>query len=555
MFKDNTMDAKNRFQPKFRAWSAACALAMLLVPAQAATPRDTLVIAREISSIAVWDPAVSQILDTQEVNSDIYERLVGYDPRKAGSPLAGIIAESWVMTPDGKQFTFRIRKGVKFHSGNPLTAEDVAYTFKRIISLDREPSTNLRQIGITKENVDNFARAFGDDVFVLSLPDAFATTYILNLLTSSYFGIVDKKLLEANAQGGDYGSKWLSRRTGQEPSAGSGPYRITNFRASDTLILERNDAYWRFKSPLRRVIFRHIPESGAQRLLIERGDADMAFNLTTQDIEALQVKPGAKVELFPSRRVLYAGFNMMVKPFDDPRVLRAMKHLIDYQTWEKTLMRHQGSVHQSFIPNGIMGSLKDHPFKYDVARAKELLAEAGLSQGFSFKFNVANRRPEIDMATSFQASAALAGVKVEVIMMPPSQLIPMYRDRKVDALMLSFYGPYGDPHATANKFAYSPGGMPGAKPGESYPGELTWRLGWTPTDLSVKVIAATKESDPKKRTALYADIQRQYWETSPFAQTFQAVQAIGMGSNVENYRYGSKGADTSFAFTSKKNGP
>lgn len=555
MFKDNTMDAKNRFQPKFRVWGAACALVMLLAPAQAATPRDTLVIAREISSIADWDPAVSQILDTQEVNSDIYERLVGYDPRKAGSPLAGIIAESWVMTPDGKQFTFRIRKGVKFHSGNPLTAEDVAYTFKRIISLDREPSTNLRQIGITKENVDNFARAFGDDVFVLSLPDAFATTYILNLLTSSYFGIVDKKLLEANAQGGDYGSKWLSRRTGQEPSAGSGPYRITNFRASDTLILERNDAYWRFKSPLRRVIFRHIPESGAQRLLIERGDADMAFNLTTQDIEALQVKPGAKVELFPSRRVLYAGFNMMVKPFDDPRVLRAMKHLIDYQTWEKTLMRHQGSVHQSFIPNGIMGSLKDHPFKYDVARAKELLAEAGLSQGFSFKFNVANRRPEIDMATSFQASAALAGVKVEVIMMPPSQLIPMYRDRKVDALMLSFYGPYGDPHATANKFAYSPGGMPGAKPGESYPGELTWRLGWTPTDLSVKVIAATKESDPKKRTALYADIQRQYWETSPFAQTFQAVQAIGMGSNVENYRYGSKGADTSFAFASKKNGP
>lgn len=549
------MTATKSFKAMSCTWGAVCALAILWAPAHAATPRDTLVIAREISSIAEWDPAVSQILDTQEVNSDIYERLVGYDPRKAGSTLAGIIAESWVVTPDGKQFTFRIRKGVKFHSGNPLTAEDVAYTFKRVISLDREPATNLRQIGITKENVDNFARAFGDDVFVLSLPDAYATTYILNLLTSAYFGIVDKKLLEANAQGGDYGSKWLARRTGQEASAGSGPYRISNFRASDTLVLERHDAYWRFKSPLRRVIFRHIPESGAQRLLIERGDADMAFNLTAQDIEALQIKPGAKVELFPSRRVLYAGFNTLVKPFDDVRVLKAVKHLIDYQTWEKTLMRHQGTVHQSFIPNGILGSLKDQPFKYDVTRAKELLAEAGLSQGFTFKLNVANRRPEIDMATSFQASAALAGVKVEVVMMPPSQLIPLYRDRKVDALMLSFYSPYGDPHATANKFAYSPGGMPGAKPGESYPGELTWRLGWTPTDLSVKVIAATKESDLKKRTAMYADIQRQYWETSPFAQTFQAVQAIGMRANVENYRYGSKGADTSFAFTSKKNTP
>ena len=521
----------------------------------AATPRDTLVIAREISSIAEWDPAVSQILDTQEINADMYDRLVGYDPRKPDAPLAGIVAESWVVTPDGKQFTFRIRKGIKFHSGNPLTAQDVAYTFKRIISLDREPSTNLRQIGITKDNVDNAARAFENDIFVLSLSETYATSYIMNLLTSTYFSIVDKKLLESHVQDGDFGSKWLSRRTGQEASAGSGPYRITNFRASDTLVLERNDNYWRFKSPLRRVIFRHIPESGSQRLLIERGDADMAFNLTAQDIDALQTKPGAKVEFFPSRRILYAGFNMSVKPFDDVRVRKAMKHLVDYGTWEKSLMRNQGKIHQTFIPGAVMGALKGQPFTYDVARAKALLAEAGLAQGFSFRMNVVNRRPEIDMATAFQASAAQAGIKVEVVTMPASQLIPMYRDRKLDALMLSFYSPYGDPHATANKFAFSPGGLPGAKAGENYPAELTWRLGWTPTDLSVKVIAATKESDAKKRVAMYESIQREYWETSPFAQTFQATQAIGMRADVQNYRYGARGADTSFAFTQKKGAP
>ncbi len=532
------------------------ALAALSIPAgmvHAATPRDTLVIAREISSIAEWDPAVSQILDTQEINSDMYDRLVGFDPRKPGAPLAGVVAESFVVTPDGKQFTFRIRKGIKFHSGNPLTAEDVAYTFKRVISLDREPATNLRQIGLTKENVDNFARAFDGNIFVLTLPESYATSYILSLLSSTYLSVVDKKLLEQHVQDGDYGSKWLSRRTGQEPSAGSGPYRISNYRASDTLVLERNDAYWRFQSPLKRVIFRHIPESGSQRLLVERGDADLAFNLTAQDIDALQGKPGTKVEFFPSRRVLYMGFNMMNKPFDDPRVLKAMKLLIDYDTIEKTLMKNQGKVHQSFIPTGILGSLEERPFKYDPARAKALLTEAGLAQGFSFKLNVANRRPEIDMATAFQAAASQVGVKVDVVSMPPSQLIPLYRERKVEALMLSFYTPYGDPHATANKFAFSPGALPGAKPGDSYPAELTWRLGWTPTELTGKVIAASKESDPKKRTAMYADIQRIYWETSPFAQTFQATQAIGMRANVENYRYGSKGGgDTSFAFTGKK---
>ncbi len=523
------------------------------VPALAATPRDTLVIAREISSISDWDPAVSQILDTQEINSDMYERLVGFDPRKpGGGELMGVVAESFTVTPDGKQFTFKIRKGIKFHSGNPLTAEDVAYSFKRLLLLDREPSGNLKQIGMTKENIENNARAFEGDLFVLTLPEPYSTSYILGLLSSTSFSIVDKKLLEANVQGGDFGSKWLSRRTGQETSAGSGPYRIANYRASDLLVLERNDAYWRYRAPLKRVIFRHIPESGAQRLLVERGDADMAFNLTAQDIDALQGKAGAKVEFFPSRRILYYGFNMTVKPFDDPRALKAMKFLIDYDTFEKTLMRNQGKVHQTFIPGSNLGALNERPFKYDPARAKALLAEAGLSQGFSFRLHVANRRPEVDMATAFQASAAQVGVKVDVVTIPPSQLIPLYRDRKVDALMLSFYSPYGDPHATASKFAFSPGGLPDAKPGENYPSELTWRLGWTPKDLSVKVIAATKESDPKKRTAMYADIQRAYWETAPFAQTFQATQAIGMRADVQNYRYGAKGADTSFAFTSKK---
>jgi peptide/nickel transport system substrate-binding protein len=372
------------------------------------------------------------------------------------------------------------------------------------------------------------------------------------MLSSSYFGVVDQKLLEANAQGGDFGSRWLSRRTGQEPSAGSGPFRIATYRASDVLILERNDGYWRFRPPLRRVVFRHTPESGAQRLLLERGDADMAFNLTASDVEALRGRSGLKVELFPSRRVFYFGFNTANKPFDDPRVRRAMKHLIDYEGLESTVMRNLGRVHQTFIPSGNLGASTERPFRFDTARARSLLAEAGHAQGFSFRLHVANRRPESDIATAFQAAAGQAGVKVEVVTMPPSQLIPMYRERRTEALILSFYGPYGDPHATANKFAFNPAALPGADTSRAYPSELTWRLGWAPTELSQKVIAASKESDAKKRAAMYAEIQRIYWETSPFAQMFQAIQATGMRASVENYRYGSRGADTSFAFASKR---
>lgn len=518
--------------------------------AQAATPRDALVIVREISSIADWDPAVSQILDTNEINGDIYDRLVGYDPRDPRE-LGPMLAERWDAAPDGQRITFHIRRDAKFHSGNPVTAHDVAYSFKRLLLINREPSASIRQIGFTPQNVEQNARAADDHTFVLTLGERYAPSYVLNLLSSSPFSILDAKLLQASEQNGDFGTRWVSRRTGSEPSAGSGPYRIQTYRASDLLMLERNDNYWRFRPPLRRVIFRHVPEAGTQRLLLERGDADIAFNLTAQDAEALRSVTGVQVKDFPSRRILYFGFNTAVKPFDDLRVREAMKWLIDYEGLERTVMRNLGFVHQSFVPRTWLGSITDTPFKLDVARARRLLAEAGLADGFGFRFTAYNRKPEMDLATSFQSTAAQAGVRVEVQNMPPSQSIPLYRDRRVEALQLSYFGGYADPHATASKFAYNPVALPGADPDGRWPSELTWRLSWAPRELSQRVAAATQELDTARRAAEYESIQRGAWKESPFAFMFQATLALGMRDNVRGYVYGSRGADTSFANTSK----
>lgn len=249
------------------------------------------------------------------------------------------------------------------------------------------------------------------------------------------------------------------------------------------------------------MIFRHVPEAGTQRLLLERGDADIAFNLTAPDAEALRGVRGVRVEDFPSRRIIYFGFNTMIRPFDDARVREAMRWLIDYEGLERTVMRNLGVVHQSFIPRGWLGALDEKPFRLDVGRARALLAQAGHANGFGFRFVASNRKPEMDLATSFQATALQAGVRVEVQNMPASQSIPLYRDRRVEALQLSFFGGYGDPHATASKFAYNPAAMPGADPESRWPSELTWRLGWAPRALSQRVEAATQELDEAKRAA------------------------------------------------------
>jgi peptide/nickel transport system substrate-binding protein len=460
-------------------------------------------------------------------------------------------AESYEVSPDGKTITFRIRDGVKFHSGNPMTAADVLYSFRRLMLLGREPSSSMRTLGYTNENVDRLLSAPDERTFVMQLEEQFAPSFVISLLSSSAFAVLDSKLLMENEKDGDFGSAWLSNRAGGETSAGSGPFKISTYRPSDIVILDRNDDYWLYTPEMKRVIFRHVPEAGTQRLLLEQGDADVAFNLTATDAEALEGNKNTRVEYHPGRKILYFGFNTLMEPFDDPRVTQAMKYLIDYDGLSKTIMKNIGTVHQSFIPDPWLGALTETPFSYDVEKAKALLAEAGYPDGFSMTFTAYNRKPEMDLATSFQATAAPAGVKVEIVNMPVSQSIPLYREQKLQALQLSYSGGYADPHATTSKFAFNPAALPGADPAAKWPSELSWRLGYAPVELTAMTVAASKELDEAKRIEMYHEIQRRAWEEAPFAWQFQVTQALGLGANVHDYRYGARGADVSFAAVRK----
>ena len=253
---------------------------------QADTPDDTLVIVREISSISDWDPAVSQILDVNEINNDVYERLVGFDPRDP-EELKPILAESWDVSEDGSTITFKMREGVTFHSGNPVTAQDALYSFRRLLLIGREPSANMRTLGFTEENLDVGLSAPDDMTFVVKPQTTLAPSFVINLLSSSSFAIIDSKLVMEHEENGDFGSTWLSNRANGEESAASGPYMIQTYRPAELVLLTRNDDYWQFDPAMKRVIFQHVPEAGTQRLLLEKGDADVAFNLTATDAEAL----------------------------------------------------------------------------------------------------------------------------------------------------------------------------------------------------------------------------------------------------------------------------
>ncbi len=207
---------------------------------------------------------------------------------------------------------------------------------------------------------------------------AYAPSFVLYCLTSSVASVVDKKLVEEHASGDDLGYEWLKTHY-----AGSGPYTIRDWRANEAVVLERNANFSGTAPALARVIYRHIPETATQRLLLEKGDVDIARNLGPEEIKAVSGNADVALTSSPKGTLYYFSLNQKNPTLAKPEVREAFKYLVDYSAIGDTIMNNLGEVHQAFLPKGFLGAVNDNPYKLDVAKAKELLAKAGLPDGFT----------------------------------------------------------------------------------------------------------------------------------------------------------------------------
>ena len=194
---------------------------VLVAPAdrtQAETPPDVFVQAMTIDDIITLDPAEIFEFSGAEYGAQVYDRLITY-PVDDVENIQGHVAESWEISEDGKTYVFQIRDGITFHSGNPLTAEDVAFSLQRVVKLDKSPAFILTQFGFTADNVEEKIRATGPLEVTIEVDQAYAPTFFLYCLTAGVGSVVDKELVMANEVDGDLGYAWLKTN-----SAGSGPF-------------------------------------------------------------------------------------------------------------------------------------------------------------------------------------------------------------------------------------------------------------------------------------------------------------------------------------------
>ena len=215
---------------------------------------------------------------------------------------------------------------------------------------------------------------------------------------------------------------------------------------------------------------------------------------------------------------------ILIKNVPDP----AARWLFDYQGIADDLLKGQFQSHQAFLPDGYLGALKDRPYSFNPQKAKEILAKAGLSN-VSFRLDVNNQPPYLDIAQALQASFAQGGVKVELVPGISSQVSTKVKALNYDATLTSWGPDYFDPNTNAAAFAYNP--EDGSK-------TLAWRANWQIPALSKLTLAATAENDTAKRAADYQQLQKQVQQSSPFVIGLQARSLIAVRDNLKGYVQG-----------------
>ena len=507
--------------------SVAMSVAM---PAAAKTPSDQLVMAWNLDSVITLDPAQIGEFNGTDIMLNVCDPLVRLDLDDL-TKVNPSLAESWTASEDGMTITFRLRPNLKFASGRPATAHDLAWSMQRVLTLNLPAVANLRDWGFTKENAEQSFRATDDRTFVVRLTRPYPANLILSAALSGITSfLLDREELLAHAKDNDLGNAWL-----KTTSACVGPYRVRTFNANDVIILERNEAYDRPMPHLRRVVLRHVPESAAERLQLEKGDIDVARLLNTDDLEALSANKD--VHIIPT--VLHAYFYLAVNTADpilgNPKVRLALRYLVDYDGLAKTTMKHLGVPRSSLVPIGAFGALspaEGAPFRLDLDKAKQLLTEAGYPNGFTKNLMLLANTPNPALAQHIQANAAKVGITLNLETLPVGTLFSKHRARDFDIALTQWFANYPDANAMVSRHALNPDKSPDAKL-VMLP---VWRSMWQDTSVNDMAKAALMERDPDKRIAIYHEIQKKMMQDGPMVYLFQVVRSIAVRNEVKGFK-------------------
>jgi peptide/nickel transport system substrate-binding protein len=473
------------------------ALAVLLVLAalplgacRKAVPPSTVVYGRGEDAESL-DPQAVDDGESAKVINNLFDGLVTFGP--GTSDIVPSLAESWTTSPDGLEWTFRLRQGVKFHDGTPFDAAAVIFTMGRILDEKHpfKPDEKVPYAAFYRGIVRNVTMK-GPDAVVFRLSRPYAP-FLANMAMFSA-SMVSPKAVEAAG----------SREFGKKP-VGTGAFRFESWSQGEKkIVLVRDPGHWRGAAAVERIIFRTIPDSNARLTALRSGDINWMDGVPCEEIGACRKDARLKVWSATGFNVGYLALNTERKPFDDPRVRRAVSLAIDRRRLVDALFYGAGVPAVHPMPPGTPGYDASTPLPAaDPAKAKALLAEAGYRDGFDTDlFAMPNPRPYFPapLKTAEVLKADLAAVGIRAKIETPGDF-SLYREALSNGRhsmgMLGWTTDNGDP----DNFLFTFFAEENAKKG---PGALNISF-WVDPAMQDLLRRGQDEIDPAKRAAVYRD--------------------------------------------------
>ncbi len=363
---------------------------------------------------AKLNPVLIPGLFGEAVAGNIFDTLISF--KESASEPAPALAEKWEISEDGKTYTFYIRKGVKFHNGDPLTARDVKFTLEAI--MDPANASPSKEFFSPIEKID----LDGDYVVRLTLKSPYSP--LLLALGSLTCGIIPKNHVEKA------GMDEFDRHP-----VGTGAFKFVEWLPDERIVLEKNPDYFLGASNLDKVIFRPIPKPEVMAAEIESGGLDIAHRLSAQDIGRLGKSDRVNVMTIPGLSNSYIGFSYKKAPFSDPRFRKAVYHAVPFDAAVKGIWRGVGERSYSWIPTGVFpddaAHMKARALAHDKNKAKayfdELKKDGVLKEGFEFSIYTSQNPFRVKMATAVATELRKYGLKAKVESLEWGTLFPILK--------------------------------------------------------------------------------------------------------------------------------
>ena len=443
------------------------------------------------------------------IEGTMYEGLVGFDQDMKVVP---VLAESWTASDDAKTFTFKLRKGIKFHTGEDLNAAAVKKSFARVAN----PDNKLKRYGLF--SVIGSIDTPDDSTVVFRLKEPFGSM-LYN------FAHPSGKVIAPS--GVDKGKDELARN----PKYGTGPFIFKEWVANDHITVVKNPNYWNKDkaAKVNSITFKPIPEASTRVAGLKTGTLDFVLPLPGTDAIALRSDPSVKVNASPSIYAFYMAMNVTKKPFDDQRVREAMNLAVDREALRKGVLRGFADPMTSVLPDSVAFYVKQSDeIKRDVTKAKELLKQAGYPNGFEAEVWLNNNTERKDVATAIQQQLAEVGIKIKPVPMDTGSLSTNLwtQDREHNKVQL-YLGAWSTSTGDAD-WAIRP-----LLAGESAPPK-SYNVGfYNNSKVNQLIKAGLATADAKKRAQVYADLQKEIWEDKPWVFLYQSQNVWGTAANVE----------------------